>query len=386
MSTPSEKTPLESGSLSEARLAWRGLLAALAKIDDDWIGPQRGLAPGREHLGIRGLAMALWGALDLYLENEPERPHFVRLISPYRKWGDNPDAVYFFAPLRGDLTYRVQGRRGREIYLSLTVHGGDRDGHWPSRVVAELNMDDMSFEDDGRFEVVLSPHAHAGNWMPLAEDAGSVVARFYFNELEAASAQPELVPDLRIEVVDGPAPLPVPDDASVARRLRRAEAWVRSKFGGQMLGPQPRRRPSWYSEVPNTMGPPVDWTDSDGGGWGAVDIAYSAGEYELGPDDALVMEGRLPEGLFTNVVIWNELGQTADYLERTVSLNDAQMEVDGERRYRVVIAHRDPGVPNWLDTCGEPSAAVFWRFMLPIEPPQAPVCTVMPVDRVAGER
>ena len=102
--------------------------------------------------------------------------------------------------------------------------------------------------------------------------------------------------------------------------------------------------------------------------WGAVDIAYSAGEYELAPDEALVMEGRLPKGLFANVVIWNELGQTADYLERTVSLNDTQMAVDESRRYRVVIVHRDPGVPNWLDTCGEPRAAVFWRFMLPSEP------------------
>ncbi|MCY4135413.1 MAG: hypothetical protein OXG30_10965 [bacterium] len=100
-------------------------------------------------------------------------------------------------------------------------------------------------------------------------------------------------------------------------------------------------------------------------------------------DEALVMEGRIPEGLFTNVVIWNELGQTADYLERTVSLNDAQMEMGEDRRYRVVIAHRDPGVPNWLDTCGEPRAAVFWRFMLPAEPPDAPVCAVVPVDRVA---
>ena len=69
----------------------------------------------------------------------------------------------------------------------------------PTRVVAELNMDDMAFEDDGRFEVVLSPDAQGGNWMPLEEDAGSVVVRFYFNETEAASTQPELVPDLRIE-------------------------------------------------------------------------------------------------------------------------------------------------------------------------------------------
>jgi hypothetical protein len=42
----------------------------------------------------------------------------------------------------------------------------------------------------------------------------------------------------------------------------------------------------------------------------------------------------------------------------------------------MVIAHRDPGVPNWIDTEGRAFGLVFWRFMLPvgeIETPQAPV-------------
>jgi hypothetical protein len=41
-----------------------------------------------------------------------------------------------------------------------------------------------------------------------------------------------------------------------------------------------------------------------------------------------------------------------------------------------VIAHRDPGVPNWLDTEGRPFGLVFWRYMLPegeIETPRAEV-------------
>jgi len=42
----------------------------------------------------------------------------------------------------------------------------------------------------------------------------------------------------------------------------------------------------------------------------------------------------------------------------------------------MVIAHRDPGVPNWLDTEGRGFGMVFWRFMLPegeIETPHAEV-------------
>jgi hypothetical protein len=41
-----------------------------------------------------------------------------------------------------------------------------------------------------------------------------------------------------------------------------------------------------------------------------------------------------------------------------------------------VIAHEDPGVPNWIDTEKRSFGMVFWRFFLPegdIETPQARV-------------
>ena len=31
----------------------------------------------------------------------------------------------------------------------------------------------------------------------------------------------------------------------------------------------------------------------------------------------------------------------------------------------MILAHRDPGLPNWLDTEGRAFGMVFWRFMLP---------------------
>ena len=47
------------------------------------------------------------------------------------------------------------------------------------------------------------------------------------------------------------------------------------------------------------------------------------------------------------------------------------LEADGG--FRIVIAHEDPGVPNWIDTEGRGFGMVFWRFFMPegeIETPQ----------------
>jgi hypothetical protein len=47
------------------------------------------------------------------------------------------------------------------------------------------------------------------------------------------------------------------------------------------------------------------------------------------------------------------------------------MQVDGDGRYRVVIAHRDPGVPNWLDTSGLREGMIATRYIRTADvPPQ----------------
>ena len=45
----------------------------------------------------------------------------------------------------------------------------------------------------------------------------------------------------------------------------------------------------------------------------------------------------------------------------------------------MVIAHRDPGVPNWLDTEGRPFGMVYWRFLLPEGEIEQPRCEVVPL-------
>ena len=103
----------------------------------------------------------------------------------------------------------------------------------------------------------------------------------------------------------------------------------------------------------------------------------------VGPDQALVMRGRFPRCRFSNVVLWNHRLQTPPYRYRRVSLNRNQIEYERDGSFKIVVAHRDPGVPNWIDAAGLPTGMVFWRFLLPEEqvpPIQAEVVDIASLD------
>jgi len=105
---------------------------------------------------------------------------------------------------------------------------------------------------------------------------------------------------------------------------------------------------------------------------------YSMAPYLLGPDEALVATGRWPECLFGNVCLWNRFQQTLDYVNRQVSLNRKQTQLEKDGRFRIVFAHRDPGQPNWIDTEGHPFGLVFWRFFLVKGEAETPQAQVVP--------
>jgi hypothetical protein len=140
----------------------------------------------------------------------------------------------------------------------------------------------------------------------------------------------------------------------------------------------------FVSNVPNTVGTPWSFRNSGVDAAGAVDIFYSSGNFDLAPDEAIVMEGTLPLSNFTNVMLWNVHMQTLEYRSRRSSLNSAQIHTGPGGSYRIVISAQDPGVPNWLDTEGHRRGTIFWRFLLPETDPELPRCRVVKTAKVAG--
>jgi hypothetical protein len=319
----------------------------------------------------------LQGGLFGHFEEDAAHPRFRQIVSPWRKFtGDNADALYFETVVDPARTYRIRGHRAGAVYLSITVEAGAADGAMGSNTAGVLNDERIDFDAEGRFELTAGGPPQARNWLELPPSATRLTTRHYFENETPAAADASLVIPLEIEAVDAPPPPAPPNDASIAAGIRRVANFVRSRTLG-MPKPGEREQPPFVSTTPNRFPPPVKPGDF---GLAAADAAYSMAPYVLGPDQALVIRGRWPACRCANVSLWNRHMQTYDYTTRTVCLNRKQTRLEEDGSFRMVLAHRDPGVPNWLDTEGRPFGLVFWRFMLPEGPIETPAAEVVSLE------
>jgi hypothetical protein len=350
---------------TDAGRAFHALLDTLRDADQTFLtGPRADMDALGVAEGYRHLTHLLAYALDLYLEADAERPVFTPLAAPAQKiLGDNVDSLYHFAPLRGDRRYRIRGRRGNEVYLAFCVYGGKPDGEWSERVVANLSQRDIACDADGGFTIELAAAPPpTGTAIRLAPDAVCVIVRQYF--VDGASLRPA---SFTIEALDPVGPPPPLDDATLARKLGAVATFVRETI---QFAPLPSGLP------PNLLGPAMPWNPNVPG-WGTPDNVYSLGLFRLEPDEALVIEGRSPKCVYFGAQLWNRYMQSLDYRYHRVSLNHAEIAFEADGSFKLVVAHRDPGMPNWLDTAGHREGVVFCRWLQSDELPAQPTTSVI---------
>lgn len=367
---------------SESRKALHELMDLLREVDERFLGPEWNIQdPASLAEATRAVMHLLQGGLATRFEGSAEHPRFRRIVTPFRKFtGDNPDAIYYEAPVRAGLRYRMRGSMAGAVYASITIEAGGASGAMGSRTAGAINDTGFDVDAEGRFELTLGGPEQPRNWLPLPDDASHITTRHYFEEAHAVAADPTRHIPLVIEAEHPPTRAPAaPDDAEVAAGIRRAAAFVRSRtLGMPPLGQA--EQPAFVSKTPNVFAPPVKPGDF---ALSAFDAAYSLAPYVLGPDQALVMTGRWPTCRCANVCLWTRHQMTYDYAHRPVSRNRAQTQVGPDGRFRMILAHRDPGLPNWIDTEGRPFGLVFWRFMLPEGEIETPQAEVVPFDALA---
>ena len=103
--------------------------------------------------------------------------------------------------------------------------------------------------------------------------------------------------------------------------------------------------------------------------------------YDLDPNEALVVETQIPDARYWSFQLYGlEYFRPLD-IGRTTSLNHRQTANGDGDRVHMVIAHQDPGVPNWLDTMGRRTGILnyrhFWGAPLP-----SPQTRVVPITDV----
>jgi hypothetical protein len=118
---------------------------------------------------------------------------------------------------------------------------------------------------------------------------------------------------------------------------------------------------------------------------GSSRIHYSFGFFELEPDEALLIQASAPDARFWDIQLYS-MGwfETLDFANRVTSLNHTQAYLSPDGGFRAVLAPRDPGVPNWLDTQGYAQGMVTHRWIATRSEPTI-TAKVVRFDDVAAE-
>jgi hypothetical protein len=364
--------------------AFDELIATLQLVRDGYVlSDERFTDPLDVVEGYRYIGQLLSAASELFFEADPDHPRFASIVSPARKvQGDNPDAIYHYTRISGSRAYRIFGRVDKECYTSFTVHGRAPDGALAGPLLGDVNDRQFQIDPDGSYSLTLSATEQPGNWLRLDPDAYCVIVRSYFQLGTSAQNDMDVSVRIGIETIEdlGSAP-PLSDDV-FSERMQEGIAFLRQTTLGQSLPSTPSAVPFVAQEV-NSLPVPFSFRDSGLPVPGAADIFYASGRWQLEPDEALVLTGTLPSCPFANVMLWNRHMQTLEYRSRRSSLNQSQIQLESDGSYRIVIAHKDPGVPNWLDTEGHRTGTIFWRFLLPETDPTRTECAVLPIGHVA---
>lgn len=277
----------------------------------------------------------------------PEAPAFVAGMDDVIKFGlDNPDGINSkSAEIRDDLTYRLYGRAGAERYVEF-IQSGERG------TLSNHFLDAFEVGEDGRFEITLSAERQAGNWLPLAPGArGLLIRQIQYDWLGEGNTE------IHIERLGGNGAydcLQVPEPARVAAELRAAAKTLSSEFDFWLDYTRAFRR-----EGDNVI--PADQPLAVSGR--SAVRAAPKGFYVLEPHEAMLLEFADPGGLFWSVCVGDTWFRSIDPSHRQSSLNGHQARKDADGLYRVVIAHEDPGVANWLDTAGHPRGCLTFRYV-----------------------
>jgi hypothetical protein len=325
--------------------------------------------------GYRYLSRMLRAGLETFIENsDPHAPELRRVVHETAKMGaDNPDNFYQNAPISGRERYVIRGTRGTVHYLSFGTqvgHYGQGGGMPPTGF---LEAKDLVLEEDGRslvIHVACERPEGAKNWLPMKPETGTLIIRQTFLDRER-----ELLAELVIDLLDRekvPSPLTpkrLDDGLGQASRLVGGAAMIFATWA------------EGFTKHTNQL-PEFDRNLSTAFG-GDPNIVYYHSYWELGPDEALVIEATPPECDHWNFQLNNHWMESLDYRYATIHVNKHTAKYEADGSVKIIVAHEDPGHPNWIRTCGHDRGTMCFRWIRASHAPQ-PETRVVKIAEVRG--
>jgi hypothetical protein len=302
----------------------------------------------------RQIMMNLSYSYFAFFHADAEHPDWAPLWNPVYTDQPNPDDIYFYAPIRGDLTYRVSGERGTCALLTFNTQKG-----WVGlieemgqiRHANDFDHRSLKVSPDGKIDILFSterPAGWTGDWAPIAPEADTMVVR-----CRSVDWTNERDPQLTIECLDTVPPKKRLSREEVLHRIREMAALPR-RYNAAFLPMQNR--------VKDEVGVNVFVHQQYPGGGLSKQIYWPA-VFELEDGEALIIETDMPPVRhYWNIQLNDPYFNAVEYVYRLSSLNASTAKLSSDGKLRAIVALEDPGVPNWLDPAGFKQGTIYGRW------------------------
>jgi len=302
--------------------------------------------------------------------SDPDNPDWWPLFSHvFDALWCNPDTVYSYAVVDSTGSYRLSGNRGEAALVDIQLGGGRfvTEGATDSSmgiVQANVDADSLNLNDNGDFEVIVSPErpaGYAGDWIRMTPDTTYFLLRQVSYDWGKRQAE------VAVERIDIPSRGQRPSEEQLQEKLRKLANWTRNWVS---LSYNISKRDRARSEAEGGF-VLVEWLAS-----GFGDQKYDAYAFDLAEDEAVIIESDVPEvSRYWSFQLVTDAWRAINPLKHQSNLNPHIASIDSDGKFRAVIADTDPGVQNWLDVGGHRRALVYtrWNGCEPVPSPTARV-------------
>lgn len=325
-----------------------GAVLARAATPDDELT----LAEGLRKL-VRMIRMGFEATLEYGNTDHPEVYQLVTATTLGE--GETSDSRYHQVMIDGTKSYRLSGDRGEAPYMEFTVYAGKIGLDAGSAQVGAITERELTVTPDGSYELLLAPEKPAdwsGSWIRTTPQASVVFIRQYSHDWSKTRGA-----SFAIERLGATGDRPPLDIAEVRNALERTSAYVArsAQIWAAIVDQRRAAEPNRFF-VFELEQDPDDSPEMPTG------HRFSSGYFRLEPDQALLVSFKPAEVPYWGLDTTNYWFEPLSYLDHRSHYNNRTVRYEPDGSVRIVIAARDPGMPNWIDTRGHLEGPMIFRW------------------------